>query len=171
MPTSNTQHKSTVVMLIIDVINHFEFPDRAHLLKQAMRVAPSIARLKTRARIPVVYVNDNFGRWRSDRRRRLQYCSRPNASDRQFVEMLSPDDETTSSLNPCTRLLSVSAGGTAARLWRVVINSCGNLQPTAVAFARHTTRTCANFAFIVPSDCCAARTSDDHRARSNIFER
>jgi hypothetical protein len=48
MPTSNTRHKSAVVMLIIDVINHFECPDGAQLLKQAVRIAPKIARLKAR---------------------------------------------------------------------------------------------------------------------------
>ena len=76
--TSNViRHKSSVAMLIIDVINHFEFSDGRHLLKQAAGIAKNIARLKARARrhkIPILYVNDNFGQWRSDARKLLQYC-------------------------------------------------------------------------------------------------
>ena len=96
MPSNATHHKSAVALLIIDVINHFEFADGSRLLKQALFVAPNIARLKARAKrmkIPVVYVNDNFGQWRSDARKLLQYCLRPEARGRRFVEMVRPDEE------------------------------------------------------------------------------
>jgi len=62
-------------LLLIDLLNHFEFPDGAALLKNALPVAGNIARLKKRARkskVPVVYVNDNFGQWRSDAKQILQ---------------------------------------------------------------------------------------------------
>lgn len=56
-------------LLLIDVINDLEFEGGAELLEQALPMAERIAALKRRARsfgIPVLYVNDNFGRWRSD---------------------------------------------------------------------------------------------------------
>ena len=82
--------------VLVDVINHFEFPDGARLLKNALPIAPKLARLKERARrarIPAIYVNDNFGQWRSNASELLEYCLRPEAPGRQFVAGVRPDEE------------------------------------------------------------------------------
>ena len=57
------------VLLIIDMISCWDFPDADKLQPQAKRITPHIAALKARcvkAGVPVVYANDNRGRWRSD---------------------------------------------------------------------------------------------------------
>src|ERR1700760_813945 len=87
---------SALVLLLIDVINHFEYPEAHKMLIQALPIAPRIARLKARARaagMPVIYVNDNFGQWRSDLAKLLAYCLRPQAPGRQFVEQIRPDKD------------------------------------------------------------------------------
>lgn len=59
-----------VALLIIDVINRFDFPDAADLRDRAARAGEAILRLRDRAgdaNVPVLYVNDNFGEWHSDR--------------------------------------------------------------------------------------------------------
>ena len=56
-------------LLIIDMINLFDFDGGRRLAKEAARIAPRIARLKARfSRVgaPVIYVNDNFMDWRAD---------------------------------------------------------------------------------------------------------
>jgi len=61
----NAPDSSRVVLLLIDVINDFEFEGGETLLELSMPVAEQIASLKERAcqlGIPVVYVNDNLGR-------------------------------------------------------------------------------------------------------------
>ena len=61
--------RSPVALILIDVINDLEFDEGEALLRQALPMAKRLAALKRRARqadIPVVYVNDNFGRWQSD---------------------------------------------------------------------------------------------------------
>lgn len=65
----NAPDSSPVALLIIDMINDLEFPEGPDFLEPTIAAADKIAALKQRARalkIPVVYVNDNFGRWRSD---------------------------------------------------------------------------------------------------------
>src|ERR1700759_1256813 len=92
----SVRHKSRVSLLLIDVINHFEFPDGEEILRRALAIAPPLARLKKRARdngVPTIYVNDNFGQWRSDARKLLQYCLRPSAPGHRFVEQLQPDED------------------------------------------------------------------------------
>ena len=153
-------------MLIIDVINDFEFSDGTQLLKQAMRVAPNIARLKSRARelkIPVVYVNDNFGQWRSDMRRLLEYCIKPNAPGRQFVEMLRPDEEDYFVLKPMHSAFYQSPLEALLREFNASSLILSGLATDSCIVCTAHDADMREFRLIVPSDCCAARTSHDHR--------
>ena len=55
-------------VLVIDVLNDFRFVEGAALLRRFRRCIAPVAALLRRARaagVPVVYANDNFGRWRS----------------------------------------------------------------------------------------------------------
>lgn len=159
-------------MLIIDVINHFEFSDGRQLLQQALRIAENIARLKARARrhkIPVLYVNDNFGQWRSDAGKLLQYCLRPQAVGRDFVKIVRPDDEDYFVLKPMHSAFYQSPLEVLLR----------NLEASTLVLAGLATDSCIvctahdadmrEFRLIVASDCCAARsTKDHHRALEHI---
>ncbi|NVL67948.1 isochorismatase family protein, partial [Escherichia coli] len=63
-------------LLLIDVINDLEFDGGERLLRRALPMARKLAALVERARkahVPIVYVNDNFGRWRSDFRAQVQH--------------------------------------------------------------------------------------------------
>jgi hypothetical protein len=56
-------------LLVVDMISCWDFPDADKLLPVAAQVAPRIAALKRRCGqrgVPVIYANDNRGRWRSD---------------------------------------------------------------------------------------------------------
>ena len=82
-------------LLLIDVINDFEFPRGDELFAQALPIAPNIAALKKRAcvaGVPVIYVNDNFGRWQSKFDEILQRCLGKDVRGKPFVERLMPDE-------------------------------------------------------------------------------
>src|SRR4051812_30896498 len=86
--------KSEIVMLIVDVINDLDFPEAKQLMRYAPAMARRIAALKQRAKrasVPVLYVNDNFGRWRSDVRSLVEHCRKGNA--RQIIDLLRPDED------------------------------------------------------------------------------
>src|SRR5438128_59379 len=60
---------SRVALLLVDVINDLSFPGSSALVRQAIPMARRLAALKARSRrakIPAIYINDNFGKWRSD---------------------------------------------------------------------------------------------------------
>jgi nicotinamidase-related amidase len=87
--------KSKVALLIIDVINDLEFPEADELLQFAEPMAERIQTLANVARtanVPVVYVNDNFGRWRSDFRALVEKCLDPKSKGRHIVERLKPEE-------------------------------------------------------------------------------
>ena len=86
--------KSDTALLIIDVINDLDFPEANQLMRYAPTMARKIAKLKERAkhaRVPVIYVNDNFGRWQSDFRKLVEHCRQGKA--RQIVDLLRPDED------------------------------------------------------------------------------
>jgi len=86
--------KSATALLLIDVINDFDFPGGEQLLELALPAGKNIAALKQRANnagIPAIYVNDNFGRWRSDFKKIVAHCR--ESRGKQFVELLSPHED------------------------------------------------------------------------------
>jgi len=165
MTSANTRHKSPVALILIDVINDFDFPDGARLLRNALPIAPRLARLKERARrarIPAIYVNDNFGQWRSDASTLLESCLRPKAAGRQFVEQIRPDKEDYFVLKPMhsaffqtpLEVLLRYLGASSLILCGLATNSC-------IVCTAHDANM-RDFHLSVPSDCSAARTSREH---------
>ena len=87
---------SAAALLLIDVINDLEFEGGEALLPSALKMAAALAALKRRAKeqgIPVIYANDNFGRWRSDFPKLVEHCSREDARGREIVIQLKPEDD------------------------------------------------------------------------------
>lgn len=83
-------------LLLIDVINDFEFDRVEELFAQAQKIGDNIATLKKRARargVPCVYANDNLGRWRSNLNEIVQHCLRADSRGRSFVQLLLPQPE------------------------------------------------------------------------------
>lgn len=89
----NAPDKSKAALLIIDVINDLEFNSGARMLPQALVMAKKLAALKARvqkASIPVIYVNDNFGKWRSDFSVQVRHCIQPHIRGAPIAELLRP---------------------------------------------------------------------------------
>jgi len=86
--------KSEVALILVDVINDLDFPEAKQLARFIPQLAESIARLKRRAKVagvPVIYVNDNFGRWRSDFRALIEHCRK--GKSRSLIEKLYPEKD------------------------------------------------------------------------------
>jgi nicotinamidase-related amidase len=168
------RHRSPVVLLLVDVVNHFEFPDGEAILRNALQIAPRLARLKKRARdsnIPVVYVNDNFGQWRSDAGKLLAHCLRTDCAGKPFVEAIQPDEQDYCVLKPMHSaffqtpldLLLRHLDASSIILAGIATNSC-------ILCTAHDANM-REFKVTVVSDCCAARSAREHNeAIENIRE-
>ncbi|HEU0055322.1 MAG TPA: isochorismatase family cysteine hydrolase [Longimicrobium sp.] len=92
----NAPDSSPVALVLVDVINDLEFPGGDRLEAPAVAAAERIAALKRRAReagVPVIYANDNFGRWRSDFREVVDHVLHDGVRGRRLAELLEPDEE------------------------------------------------------------------------------
>jgi len=156
---------SETVVLIVDVINPFEFDGWEQVVGRAARIASPILELKQRAReaeVPIIYVNDNFGQWRSNSERLVEYC-RTQGHARELVERLAPQADDYFVLKPMhsgffETPLSLLLKALRARqlilsgLWT---NSCV-LFTANDAYLR-------DFKLSVPEDCVAAASDEDQR--------
>src|SRR5437016_7400315 len=91
----NAPDKAAVALLLIDLINDLDFPEGEQLLQLALPTARRIASLKTEAKkagIPVIYVNDNFGRWQSNFNVQVEHCLKDGTRGRTGVELINPDN-------------------------------------------------------------------------------
>jgi nicotinamidase-related amidase len=161
----NAPDHSGVALLLIDVINDFDFPEADQLLRSALPMAHKIAALKARARqqrIPVIYVNDNFGRWRSDFHAQVDHCAQERGSGKPIVELLRPDPDDYFVLKPkhsgffSTTLdtLLEYLGAKTLILTGVATNICV-LFTANDAYMR-------DFELVVPKDCVASNTDRDN---------
>ena len=92
----NVPDQCSVALIMIDVINDMEFESGEALFENALPAAKKLAALKRRARkagVPVIYVNDNFGKWRSDFRQQLGHVLEDGVRGQQIAELLRPDKE------------------------------------------------------------------------------
>jgi nicotinamidase-related amidase len=92
----NVPDKSNVALLLIDVINDLEFDSGEELLRHALPMAERLAELKRRAKgagVPVIYVNDNFGKWQSDFKKILEHVLNDDARGRPIAELLRPEED------------------------------------------------------------------------------
>ena len=90
----NLTDPSSSALLLIDVINDFEFPAAARLMKPALPAAERLAALRRKAKaagMPVIYVNDNFGRWQSDFREQIERCCGEECPGHPVARLLAPD--------------------------------------------------------------------------------
>ncbi|MYW05584.1 isochorismatase family cysteine hydrolase [Streptomyces sp. SID3343] len=80
-------------LIVIDMINTYEHEDAEALVTSVRDALPAMCPLIDRARrqgVDVVYVNDNFGRWRSQHDEILEVALHGRHAD--LVEPLRPDD-------------------------------------------------------------------------------
>jgi nicotinamidase-related amidase len=92
----NVPDQCSVALVLVDVINDMEFEGGDALLENALPAAKKLSQLKRRARdagIPVIYANDNFGKWRSDFRQQLDHVLGDGVRGEPIAKLLRPDEQ------------------------------------------------------------------------------
>jgi nicotinamidase-related amidase len=80
-------------LLIIDMINDMDFAGGSKMFAHAEQAAKAIVQLRDQATqrgVPVVYVNDNYGQWHSERSRIIEHCLREDSPGRELVDQVKP---------------------------------------------------------------------------------
>lgn len=157
--------RSGDAILLIDVMNDLDFPGGDKILPWAIRLAPLVRATKSRAlaaSIPVIYVNDNYGRWGGTWREIFAHCARKGALGARVTRSLKPTKDDIVLLKPRhsaffgtpLNVLLEELGVRRLILAGMATNLC--VLMTAYDAKMN------GYPIIVLSDCCAAESDFDH---------
>lgn len=170
----NAPDRSSVALLLIDVINDLDFPQNENLVRKSVGLAKRIAALKERCKkagIPPIYVNDNHGRWRSDFSEVVRRCSRRTVPGRAMVKRLIPSAADYIVLKPKhsafyatpLELLLEYIGVKAVIVAGLTTNACV-MMTASDSYVR-------DFDLYVPRDCVAALTEEEQQSALTLMEK
>src|SRR3954469_17016753 len=154
-----------VALLLIDVINAMDFPEGGErLAANALPAARRLAGVRRPAKdldIPVIYANDNFGKWRSDFREVVEHALE-DVPGRPIAELLKPGEDDYFVLKPkhsafYSTTLEILLGYLGAQTL-ILTGFAGNncvLFTASDAYMR-------DFQLIIPSDCVASTTAEEN---------
>jgi nicotinamidase-related amidase len=170
----NAPDQCEVALLLIDVINDLSFEGGERLLEHALPAARELAALKRRAAeagVPVIYANDNFGRWRSDFSVQVRHVREDGTRGGPIVELLAPGECDYFVLKPkhsafyqtCLGVLLEHLGVKTLLIGGFATDSCVQLT-AGDAFLR-------GFNLLVLNDGCATQGSEAHESSLEQMKR
>jgi nicotinamidase-related amidase len=172
MPTKNQDLHGFVpdscplALVLVDVINDMEFEGGERLLETALPAAQRIAALKARARaagVPVIYCNDNFGRWRSDFHDVVEHVMGDGVRGEQVARLLKPDRDDYFVLKPKhSAFFATTLDTLLSYLGARRLIFCGFSGDVCVLFSAGDAHM-RDFHIHVPSDCIASIFPEENR--------
>lgn len=155
-----------VGLLLIDVINDFEFKNGETMFEHALPAAHNIHRLIKRVKhadLPVLYVNDNFGKWQNDFQATIAHCLSPSVRGQAIVRLLQPTDDDYFVLKPKhSAFYSTTLELLLKQLEVDTLLMCGFstdiclLLSAGDAYMRE-------YKLFIPPDCTASASPEDHQ--------
>jgi len=153
-------------VLLVDVINLFDFPAGGVLARRSLGPAANIARLRDRAHaagVPVIYVNDNWGRWRSDFKAIVADCSQAGRAGAPIARLLAPAPRDFFVLKPHLSGFHETPLDTLLQAGDVRTVVIAGFAADNCVFFTAAEAHMRDYRVIVPSDCCASEEETERR--------
>ena len=171
---SSTQARVDSALLIIDLISDFEFEDGEKLFPQALAAADNVARLKAKAKknqVPVIYVNDNYGRWNDDFSAYKRFIREESDKGRKVLDLIEPEPDDYFILKPQRSGFYATALGVLLLSMNVsTVIVTGVTSDICVLFTAHDAYM-RGFHVRVPGDCSAAVERRYHDQAMDLLAR
>ncbi|MBM7606749.1 nicotinamidase-related amidase [Metabacillus crassostreae] len=165
------KNNSNQAVLIIDMINDFQFNYGPILAKQAEDISHNISSLKKRAKsrgCPIIYINDHYQLWQADFSKIAEKCK--NQLSEKIIHKLFPEDDDFFLIKPKHSAFYGTALNTLLYSLHIkdliITGIAGNI---CVLFT-------ANDAYMreynltIPPDCIASNTIEDNNFALKMME-
>jgi nicotinamidase-related amidase len=129
-------------------------------------MARRIQTLKQRAKennIPVIYANDNFGRWQSNFNSQVQHCLQDHVRGRPIVEILAPDEQDYFVLKPKHSGFYCTALDILLEYLEVETLILAGLAGNICVFFTANDAYLRDFNLMIPSNCSASNTEEENQ--------
>jgi nicotinamidase-related amidase len=170
----NAPDQCPTALVLVDVINDFDFETGPQLFGPALRAARKLRGLKQRAAragIPCIYVNDNYGRWRSDFTTQVRHSLAESSRGAPVVELLAPEEQDYFVLKPkhsgfyqtCLSVLLEHLGAETLIIAGFATDNCVTFTATDAYLRGHQV--------VIPKDGTATVGSENHQSALKHLER
>jgi nicotinamidase-related amidase len=91
---STYDNSSRKALLIIDMINNFDFSNGEVLAKKTLPIAQTIKKLKEqfiKLELPIIYINDHYNLWQADVTRIINHCE--NSLSKDIISTIHPQPD------------------------------------------------------------------------------
>ena len=170
----NVPETCPIALLLVDVINDMEFEGGDKLLENALpmakRLAP-FADLARQAGVPVIYVNDNFGKWRSDFRALLDHCTRDDVRGRPVAQLLTPGKSDYFVLKPKHSAFFSTTLDTLLEYLHTRTLIIAGLTTDLCVLMTASDAHMRDLHLVVPEDCCASANPESHAMALELMRR
>jgi len=160
-PLADRPAHDGTALLVIDMISTWDFAGAEKIVRGAVAIAPRIAALKqrcVRAGVPVIYVNDNRGRWRSEFRELVRVSIVESEAGAEIAKHLQPGEGDYSVLKPKHSAFYATPLDLLLRhlrVTRLLVSGVASDQCIVMSAAEAKMR---DYDVVVPSDCIADQT-------------
>jgi nicotinamidase-related amidase len=172
-PQGSVPDKCEVALLIVDVINDLEFEGGEALAEQAVLIVENIAELKRRAKlagVPVVYVNDNFGKWQSNFQKLIDRCIGEEVRGKPIARRLLPEADDYFVLKPKhSGFYSTTLELLLSYLGSRILILTGLTGDNCILFTAGDAHV-RDYRLAVPSDCVASESAERNQRALKILE-
>lgn len=154
---------NNTALLIIDMINDFQFSHGPILSQKCNLIIEPILQLKQQMKklgYPVIYVNDHYNLWRADIQQLLAYCT--NDYSKQIIQAIAPEKDDYFFIKPHysafyeTPLNSLLGH---LKIQNIILTGiAGNICVLFTANDAHM----RNYQLYVPKDCIASNHDEDN---------
>ncbi len=170
----NVPDTSPATLLLIDVINDLEFDGNEQIIRSSRAMAKRIAALKIRAKeagMACIYVNDNFGKWKSDFNAQVEHCLHQKTSGSFLTETLRPEAEDYFVLKPKHSGFFSTTLDTVLRYLKThTLILTGIAADRCVLFTANDAYL-RDYRVVVPADCVVSNTPKDTKAALALMRR
>ncbi|MCA1564016.1 MAG: cysteine hydrolase [Acidobacteria bacterium] len=147
-------------------MNDMAFEGAESLVRQAVPMAHRLAALKRRARaakIPTVYINDNFGRWKSDFRKLVEHCLKDGVPGEEIARVLRPEEDDYFVLKAKhSAFFETPLDTLLAYLDAKTLILCGIAGNICILFSANDAYM-RDYHLVVPADCVVSNTPEENQ--------
>jgi nicotinamidase-related amidase len=158
-------------LLIIDMINNFDFSHGPILAQKATRIASSIKNLKIQfneKKLPVIFINDHYNLWQADLHKIIDLCR--NKHSQPIFEQLLPEENDLFLIKPKHSAFFGTALNTLLHQLKVntliLTGIAGNI---CVLFTANDAYM-REYELLVPNNCIASADDKDNQYALTMME-
>lgn len=166
-------NKTKCALILIDMISDFEFEDGEKLFQYALPAAKKLAELKSflkKKNIPVIYVNDNYGKWQEDFKSNVEHCLTNDVRGQEIVSLLKPDNDDYYILKPKHSAFYKTAFEHLLEQLKIETLILSGISTDICVLFTANDAYMREYKIIIPEDCVAAVTEENTKYALNYIK-